>query len=163
MLFDLLVIMIFLNYLNVPPLSSFFPSADIQQKDREVLELLQERVTLFSDLVEATGRGGEDDGGMELSTSSTRTTSSSSCRNLFRADTPHAPQAEPLLNTSIAEGDYIFFFCFFCDAKTSKVQLKHSVLPVSTVDRLTELLLNSHKSTVTNGNQELSSESAVEN
>lgn len=55
------------------------------------------------------------------------------------------------------------FFCFFCDAKTSKVQLKHSVLPVSTVDRLTELLLNSHKSTVTNGNQEFSSESAVEN
>ncbi|XP_039662142.1 rho guanine nucleotide exchange factor 2-like [Perca fluviatilis] len=36
--------------------------ADIQQKDREVLELLQERVTLFSDLVEATGRGGGDGG-----------------------------------------------------------------------------------------------------
>uniref|UniRef100_A0A6Q2WYG3 Rho/rac guanine nucleotide exchange factor (GEF) 2 n=1 Tax=Esox lucius TaxID=8010 RepID=A0A6Q2WYG3_ESOLU len=29
--------------------------ADIQQKDREVLELLQERVTLFSDLAEITG------------------------------------------------------------------------------------------------------------
>ncbi|KAM8869416.1 rho guanine nucleotide exchange factor 2 isoform 2-T2 [Spinachia spinachia] len=97
--------------------------ADIQQKDREVLELLQERVTLFSDLVEATGRGGGDEeGGAELS-------SSSSCRNLFRADTPHAPQAEPLLISSITE-----------------------------VDKLTELLLNTsvNKSSVTNGNQELS-------
>ncbi|KAI3360704.1 hypothetical protein L3Q82_012839 [Scortum barcoo] len=99
--------------------------ADIQQKDREVLELLQERVTLFSDLVEATGRG-EEEG--DYSTSSSSRTSSS-CRNLFRADTPHAPQAEPLLTASISE-----------------------------VDRLTELLLDSniHKSTVTNGNQELS-------
>nr|XP_046254570.1 rho guanine nucleotide exchange factor 2-like isoform X2 [Scatophagus argus] len=102
--------------------------ADIQQKDREVLELLQERVTLFSDLVEATGRG-EDEGDVELSTPSSSASLSSSCRNLFRADTPHAPQAEPLLTTSIAE-----------------------------VDRLTELLLDSNiqKSTVTNGNQELS-------
>lgn len=99
--------------------------ADIQQKDREVLELLQERVTLFSDLVEATGRGGG--GGDELSTSSFRTSSCS--RNLFRADTPHAPQAEPLLSASIAE-----------------------------VDKLSELLLQSNiqKSSVTNGNQELS-------
>uniref|UniRef100_A0A8C3AJU9 Rho/Rac guanine nucleotide exchange factor 2 n=1 Tax=Cyclopterus lumpus TaxID=8103 RepID=A0A8C3AJU9_CYCLU len=65
--------------------------ADIQQKDREVLELLQERVTLFSDLVEATGGGGGDEeGGVE---------------NLFRADTPHAPQAEPLLTSSITEGE----------------------------------------------------------
>lgn len=100
--------------------------ADIQQKDREVLELLQERVTLFSDLVEATGRGGGG-GGDELSTSSFRTSSCS--RNLFRADTPHAPQAEPLLSASIAE-----------------------------VDKLSELLLQSNiqKSSVTNGNQELS-------
>ncbi|XP_035527881.1 rho guanine nucleotide exchange factor 2 isoform X2 [Morone saxatilis] len=102
--------------------------ADIQQKDREVLELLQERVTLFSDLVEATGRGGgEEEGGVELSRSSSRT--SSSCRNLFRADTPQTPQGEPLLSASITE-----------------------------VDRLTQLLLDSniHKSSVTNGNQELS-------
>ncbi|KAM7421693.1 hypothetical protein PAMA_015711 [Pampus argenteus] len=102
--------------------------ADIQQKDREVMELLQERVTLFSDLIEATGRGGADEGGPELSTSS-RTSSSLSNRNLFRADTPHAPQAEPLLITAISE-----------------------------VDKLTELLSGTsiQKSTVTNGNQELS-------
>ncbi|XP_030606276.1 rho guanine nucleotide exchange factor 2-like [Archocentrus centrarchus] len=97
--------------------------ADIQQKDREVLELLQERVTLFSDLVEASGRGkAEEEEDVEVKISS-------SCRNLFRADTPHAPQAEPLLLTAIGE-----------------------------VDRLTELLSDSsiHKSSITNGNQEIS-------
>uniref|UniRef100_A0AAQ6IV63 Rho/Rac guanine nucleotide exchange factor 2 n=1 Tax=Anabas testudineus TaxID=64144 RepID=A0AAQ6IV63_ANATE len=73
--------------------------ADIQQKDREVLELLQERVTLFSDLVEATGRGGTEEGGVEVISCC-----SSSCRNLFRADTPHAPQAEPLLMGALSEG-----------------------------------------------------------
>ncbi|XP_060761676.1 rho guanine nucleotide exchange factor 2 isoform X1 [Neoarius graeffei] len=65
--------------------------ADIQQKDREVLELLQERVTLFSDLAEVTG-------GQEV-------TMPTSSRNMFRADTPHAPQAEKLLNSAIAEVD----------------------------------------------------------
>ncbi|MCJ8744813.1 hypothetical protein PDJAM_G00122870 [Pangasius djambal] len=65
--------------------------ADIQQKDREVLELLQERVTLFSDLAEVTG-------GQEV-------TMPTSSRNVFRADTPHAPQAEKLLNSAIAEVD----------------------------------------------------------
>ncbi|XP_041843655.1 rho guanine nucleotide exchange factor 2 isoform X2 [Melanotaenia boesemani] len=97
--------------------------ADIQQKDREVLELLQERVTLFSDLVEATARGeAEEDGGVEVKTSS-------SFRNLFRADTPHAPKAEPLLLAAISE-----------------------------VDKLTVLMSdsNSLKSCVTNGNQEIS-------
>ncbi|XP_028835973.1 rho guanine nucleotide exchange factor 2 isoform X2 [Denticeps clupeoides] len=63
--------------------------ADIQQKDREVLELLQERVTLFSDLVT---------GGQEVALPT-------NCRNVFRADTPHAPQAEKILNEAIAEVD----------------------------------------------------------
>lgn len=70
-----------------------------------MLELLQERVTLFSDLVEATGRGGEDDGG-NFHVSSSKM-SSSSCRNLFRADSPYAPQAEPLLASSITEGQFM--------------------------------------------------------
>ncbi|XP_059363368.1 rho guanine nucleotide exchange factor 2-like isoform X1 [Carassius carassius] len=65
--------------------------ADIQQKDREVLELLQERVTLFSDLAEATG--GQN---VNVPTNS---------RNIFRADTPYAPQAEKLLNDAIVEVD----------------------------------------------------------
>ncbi|XP_062843701.1 rho guanine nucleotide exchange factor 2 [Trichomycterus rosablanca] len=88
--------------------------ADIQQKDREVLELLQERVTLFSDLAEVTG--GQE---VMLPTSS---------RNVFRADTPHAPQAEKLLNNAICE-----------------------------VDRLSELLLGSNfelpRSCTSNGDQ----------
>ncbi|XP_057195395.1 rho guanine nucleotide exchange factor 2 [Triplophysa rosa] len=65
--------------------------ADIQQKDREVLELLQERVTLFSDLAEVTG-------GQNV-------TIPSNSRNIFRADTPYAPQAERLLNDAISEVD----------------------------------------------------------
>ncbi|XP_041961670.1 rho guanine nucleotide exchange factor 2 isoform X2 [Alosa sapidissima] len=65
--------------------------ADIQQKDREVLELLQERVTLFSDLAEVT--------------SSQEVTLPNNSRNLFRADTPHAPQAEKILTEAIAEVD----------------------------------------------------------
>ncbi|XP_028984365.1 rho guanine nucleotide exchange factor 2 isoform X2 [Betta splendens] len=98
--------------------------ADIQQKDREVLELLQERVTLFSDLVEAMGRGATEGGGVDVTSCC-----SSSCRNLFRADTPHAPQAEPLLTGAISE-----------------------------VDKLTELLLDPsiHRSSTSNGSQELS-------
>lgn len=68
--------------------------ADIQQKDREVLELLQERVTLFSDLAEVTGSSG----GQEV-------TAPANTRNMFRADTPHAPQAERLLTDSISEGE----------------------------------------------------------
>ncbi|XP_017293183.1 rho guanine nucleotide exchange factor 2 [Kryptolebias marmoratus] len=92
--------------------------ADIQQKDREVLELLQERVTLFSDLVQVTARGETE----EVKTSS-------SSRNLFRADTPHAPKAEPLLLSAISE-----------------------------VDRLAAVLSQSSllKSSIINGNQEIS-------
>uniref|UniRef100_A0AAY4C4B9 Uncharacterized protein n=1 Tax=Denticeps clupeoides TaxID=299321 RepID=A0AAY4C4B9_9TELE len=66
-----------------------YSTSDIQQKDREVLELLQERVTLFSDLVT---------GGQEVALPT-------NCRNVFRADTPHAPQAEKILNEAIAEVD----------------------------------------------------------
>uniref|UniRef100_A0A3P8XX20 Rho/rac guanine nucleotide exchange factor (GEF) 2 n=1 Tax=Esox lucius TaxID=8010 RepID=A0A3P8XX20_ESOLU len=65
--------------------------ADIQQKDREVLELLQERVTLFSDLAEITG-GGQD------------VTPPTNSRNIFRADTPYSAQAEQLLTEAVSEG-----------------------------------------------------------
>ncbi|KAI5087143.1 rho guanine nucleotide exchange factor 2 isoform X1 [Silurus meridionalis] len=65
--------------------------ADIQQKDREVLELLQERVTLFSDLAEVMS--GQD---VVLPPNS---------RNLFRADTPQAPRGEQLLTQAITEVD----------------------------------------------------------
>ena len=72
-------------------------SADIQQKDREVLELLQERVTLFSDLAELT-KSGE------------KSPNSSNTRNLFRLDTPHAPHAEKRLTDAISEGRGVSLF-----------------------------------------------------
>ncbi|XP_023127413.1 rho guanine nucleotide exchange factor 2 isoform X1 [Amphiprion ocellaris] len=88
--------------------------ADIQQKDREVLELLQERVTLFSDLVEATGRGGaEEDRGVEVKTPSSR--------NLFRADPSHAPQGEPLLLAAIGEVDKLTEILSDCSINKSSV------------------------------------------
>ncbi|KAM6910757.1 rho guanine nucleotide exchange factor 2-like [Xenentodon cancila] len=95
--------------------------ADIQQKDREVLELLQERATLFSDLVEATARGEGQEDGVEVR--------ASSGRNLFRADTPHAPKAEPLLLAAVGEVDRLM-----------------ALLSESSVQRIS----------VTNGNQEIS-------
>ncbi|XP_071355313.1 rho guanine nucleotide exchange factor 2 isoform X2 [Trachinotus anak] len=65
--------------------------ADLQQKDREMLELLQERVTLFCELAEVTC-------GLEgLQPPITR--------YLFRADTPQAPRAEKLLLDATAEVD----------------------------------------------------------
>lgn len=120
-----------------------------------MLELLQERVTLFADLVEATGRGGDDEGGNFKSSSSSSSCSSSSCRNLFRADSPYAPQAEPLLASSITEGGCVLLVADCCSRRQqSDLVLSHPV------DRLTELLLDSNrqKQSVTNGNQELSSE-----
>ncbi|XP_048058408.1 rho guanine nucleotide exchange factor 1a isoform X4 [Megalobrama amblycephala] len=65
--------------------------ADIQQKDREVLELLQERVTLFSDLAEVMG-------GYEVMLPSCS-------RNLFRAESSQALRGEQLLTQAITEVD----------------------------------------------------------
>ncbi|KAK1880729.1 Rho guanine nucleotide exchange factor 2 [Dissostichus eleginoides] len=65
--------------------------ADIQQKDREMLELLQERVTLFCELAEVTS------GHEGLQTHNTRI--------LFRADTTQAPRAEKHLQDATTEVD----------------------------------------------------------
>ncbi|CAJ1083675.1 rho guanine nucleotide exchange factor 1a isoform X1 [Xyrichtys novacula] len=65
--------------------------ADLQQKDREMLELLQERVMLFCELTEVTS------GQEALQPPITR--------YLFRADTPQAPRAEKLLMDATAEVD----------------------------------------------------------
>lgn len=70
---------------------AFVHLADIQQKDREVLELLQERVTLFSDMAEVMG-------GYEV-------TLPHCSRNLFRAESPQAPRGEQLLTHAITEGE----------------------------------------------------------
>uniref|UniRef100_A0A7N8Y128 Rho guanine nucleotide exchange factor (GEF) 1a n=1 Tax=Mastacembelus armatus TaxID=205130 RepID=A0A7N8Y128_9TELE len=83
--------------------------AELHQKDREMLELLQERVTLFCELAEVTS--GQE--GLQPPIT----------RYLFRADTPQAPRAEKLLMDATAEGNtpsflllYIKnFFFFFLD------------------------------------------------
>uniref|UniRef100_A0A665WAM9 Rho guanine nucleotide exchange factor 2-like n=1 Tax=Echeneis naucrates TaxID=173247 RepID=A0A665WAM9_ECHNA len=64
--------------------------ADLQQKDQEMLELLQERVSLFCELAEVTS-------GQECPQAPIT-------RYLFRADTPQAPRAEKLLLDATAEG-----------------------------------------------------------
>ncbi|XP_047460774.1 rho guanine nucleotide exchange factor 2-like [Mugil cephalus] len=65
--------------------------ADLQQKDHEILELLQERVTLFCEMAEvASGQKGPQP---PIS------------RYLFRADTPQASRAEKLLLDATAEGE----------------------------------------------------------
>ncbi|XP_053342503.1 rho guanine nucleotide exchange factor 2 isoform X3 [Clarias gariepinus] len=108
--------------------------ADIQQKDREVLELLQERVTLFSDLAEVTG-------GQEI-------TMPTSSRNVFRADTPHAPQAEKLLNNAIAEVDRLSELLL-----GSSVELPHSC-STNTDQNHTEAPVSNGETISVNGSHE---------
>lgn len=68
------------------------PAAELQQKDREMLELLQERVTLFCELAEVTS------GQEGLHPPMTR--------YMFRADTPQAPLAEKYLLDATSEGNF---------------------------------------------------------
>ncbi|XP_054619751.1 rho guanine nucleotide exchange factor 1a isoform X2 [Dunckerocampus dactyliophorus] len=65
--------------------------ADLHQKDREMLELLQERVTLFCELAQVTSC--QEDLEPPIT------------RYLFRADTPQAPRAEKFLLDATAEVD----------------------------------------------------------
>lgn len=69
------------------------PLADLQQKNQEVLELLQERVTLFCELAEVTS--GQEDLQPPIT------------RCLFRGDVPHAPRAGKLLLDATAEGNSV--------------------------------------------------------
>nr|XP_057902960.1 rho guanine nucleotide exchange factor 1a isoform X2 [Doryrhamphus excisus] len=65
--------------------------ADLHQKDREMLELMQERVTLFCELAQVTSC--QEDIEPPIT------------RYLFRADTPQAPRAEKFLLDATAEVD----------------------------------------------------------
>uniref|UniRef100_A0A8C5GJV0 Rho guanine nucleotide exchange factor 2-like n=1 Tax=Gouania willdenowi TaxID=441366 RepID=A0A8C5GJV0_GOUWI len=67
---------------------------EIQQKDREVMELLEERGTLISDLWDASGGSKEP-------------LSPASNRKLFRVDSSHAARAETILLSSISEGKHL--------------------------------------------------------
>lgn len=88
---------------------------ELQQKDREMLELLQERVTLFCELAEVTS-------GQDLYPPVTR--------YMFRADTPQAPRAEKHLQDAVAEVDRLSELLFGPNAD----------LPLLTRDK--ELLAN---------------------
>ncbi|XP_077430834.1 rho guanine nucleotide exchange factor 2-like isoform X2 [Vanacampus margaritifer] len=89
--------------------------ADILQKDREVLELLQERVTLFCELAEATAGGGAGEG-----TPQTPSRSADN-RKLFRADAAHAPPAEPLLAGAICEVEKVSILLAGCSISRGTV------------------------------------------
>ncbi|XP_035265795.1 rho guanine nucleotide exchange factor 2-like isoform X3 [Anguilla anguilla] len=121
--------------------------ADIQQKDREVLELLQERVTLFSDLAEVTS-------GQEVALPHNP-------RNLFRADTPQAPQAEKLLTEAITEVDKLSELLLGSSLEvplscSSNGDQNHTVEPVSNGDEISVNGTHDQNSPVSkdkNGNQ----------
>ncbi|XP_010883425.2 rho guanine nucleotide exchange factor 2 isoform X1 [Esox lucius] len=123
--------------------------ADIQQKDREVLELLQERVTLFSDLAEITG-GGQD------------VTPPTNSRNIFRADTPYSAQAEQLLTEAVSEVDRLSELLLGSNIELPKsngtnVDQNHKGEPVSNGDSMsingTDEINGSPASKDRNGNQ----------
>ncbi|XP_061649942.1 rho guanine nucleotide exchange factor 2-like isoform X6 [Phyllopteryx taeniolatus] len=125
--------------------------ADILQKDREVLELLQERVTLFSELAEATGRSGAGEGGPEVGGAPRRRSDN---RKLFRADAAHAhaPPAEPLLAGAICEVDklsHLLAGCNIMKASVANCNQELSNGEPATINASVEL--NSSKDT--NGNQ----------
>ncbi|XP_029022393.1 rho guanine nucleotide exchange factor 1a isoform X4 [Betta splendens] len=105
--------------------------ADLKQKDREILELLQERVSLFCELAEATS------GQESLQPPVTR--------YLFRADTPQAPRAEKLLLDATAEVD-----------RLSELLLGSSVdIPLQCHHKNTDMLETSSKDMFINGARDL--------
>ncbi|KAF7647976.1 hypothetical protein LDENG_00163920 [Lucifuga dentata] len=77
--------------------------AELQHKDQELLELLQERVTLFCELLEV--RQGEE------------SPLPPNTRYLFRADTPQAPRAEKLLLDATAEVDRLTELLLSCNVE----------------------------------------------
>uniref|UniRef100_A0A3Q2V5Q4 Rho guanine nucleotide exchange factor (GEF) 2a n=1 Tax=Haplochromis burtoni TaxID=8153 RepID=A0A3Q2V5Q4_HAPBU len=101
--------------------------ADLQHKDQEMLELLQERVTLFCELAEVTS------GQESLQPPITR--------YLFRADTPQAPRAEKLLLDATSEGNYPRFILICQRLVNLSVYLHALQGAVIKQDSILELLL----------------------
>lgn len=99
--------------------------AEIQQKDREVLELLQERLTLFSDLVQATNPDPDMDQSPDLSLGFRPKKDFS--RRLFRSDSGPAPQAEPLLNGALSEVEKLSALMMDCKIQKSSDQSQQPI------------------------------------
>ncbi|KAJ0066630.1 hypothetical protein NL108_016255 [Boleophthalmus pectinirostris] len=111
--------------------------AEIQQKDREVLELLQERLTLFSDLVQATS--------LDPDPERPKTDFS---RRLFRSDSGPAPQAEPLLHGAICEVEKLSELLMDC-----KIQRNADAQPINESAPNGCVQMNGGSSKDKNGNQ----------
>ncbi|XP_061127278.1 rho guanine nucleotide exchange factor 2-like isoform X3 [Syngnathus typhle] len=123
--------------------------ADILQKDREVLELLQERVTLFSELAEATGKSGAGEGAPDVGCAPSRLSNN---RKLFRADVAHVPLAGPLLAGAICEVDKLSHLLAGCSIiKASLANCNQELSNGEPATLNTSLELNASKDT--NGNQ----------
>ncbi|XP_049585708.1 rho guanine nucleotide exchange factor 2 isoform X2 [Syngnathus scovelli] len=123
--------------------------ADILQKDREVLELLQERVTLFSELAVATGKSGAGEEAPDVGRAPSR---SSNNRKLFRADVTHVPLAGPLLASAICEVDKLSHLLAGCSIiKASLANCNQELSNGEPATLNTSLELNASKDT--NGNQ----------
>ncbi|XP_042292157.1 rho guanine nucleotide exchange factor 1a isoform X1 [Thunnus maccoyii] len=100
--------------------------ADLQQKDREMLELLQERVTLFCELAEVTSC----EEGLQPPIT----------RYLFRADTPQAPRAEKFLLDATAEVDRLSELLLGCSVEIPLPCHHNHMEAVETSDQ--DLLVN---------------------
>ncbi|KAJ0000563.1 hypothetical protein NQD34_012405 [Periophthalmus magnuspinnatus] len=113
--------------------------AEIQQKDREVLELLQERLTLFSDLVQATSADPDPE-----------RPKTDFSRRLFRSDSGPAPQAEPLLNGAISEVEKLSELMMDCKIQRNSDRTSQ---PINESALNGCVLVNSGSSQDKNGNQ----------
>lgn len=68
----------------------FIPTEQLQQKDKQILVLLEEKAKIFRDM--ADGSAQEDMPGSRL---------------LFRANTEEAPKGEAIMKTAINEGEHV--------------------------------------------------------
>lgn len=123
--------------------------AEIQQKDREVLELLQERLTLFSDLVQATSPDPDPDQSPDLGLGFRPKTDFS--RRLFRSDSGPAPQAEPLLNGALSEVDKLSSLLMNCRIQRNSDQSQQPINGESGLNGCAQV--NGSSSKDKNGNQ----------
>lgn len=72
----------------------FTPTEQLQQKDKQILLLLEEKAKIFRDMADSSVQ--EDMPGSRL---------------LFRANTEEAPKGEAIMKTAINEGEQIRVTC----------------------------------------------------
>lgn len=123
--------------------------AEIQQKDREVLELLQERLTLFSDLVQATTPDPDPNQSPDLGLGFRPKMDFS--RRLFRSDSGPAPQAEPLLNGALSEVEKLSALLMDCRIQKNSNQSQQPINGDSQLNGCAQV--NGSSSKDKNGNQ----------